>query len=549
MISLKGVAGFYPPLPSGEEHESARVVVETMNWWLLLIPTLGGLVSGFLVYRFAPEAEGHGTDGVIKAFHHERGIIRGRVPIIKTITAAITIGTGGSAGREGPIAQIGAGFASNLASRLKLPDSDRRTMVISGMAAGIGSIFRSPIGGALFAVESLYKEDMETEGLVPAITSSIVGYSIYASWMGWNTIFSTPEFIFRNPVELLFYALFGVLCALLGILYVKVFYGIHDKFALLPIPKYFKPAIGGFLLGVLALFFPYILGSGYGWIQMAIDGHLALEIMLLAAILKVFATSFSIGSGGSGGIFAPSLFMGAMLGGAFGGLANQFFPDIITQPTAFVLVGMAAFFAGAANVPISMTIMITEMTGGYALLVPLILASTLAFFIARKWSIYSQQVKNHAESPAHRGELIVDILNDISVESAYKRPKGKILQIRNNLPIQRILPLFANREEDLFPVVNEQGKLTGLLSMSTLRAIIGEDEIDNLIVAEDIKTQLETVSPSENLHQALGKFIQTKYTSLPVVDEAEPDKVLGLLGYQDLITAYDNALIEWTKET
>jgi CIC family chloride channel protein len=367
--------------------------------------------------------------------------------------------------------------------------------------------------------------------------------------MGWNTIFSTPEFIFRNPVELLFYALFGVLCALLGILYVKVFYGIHDKFALLPIPKYFKPAIGGFLLGVLALFFPYILGSGYGWIQMAIDGHLALEMMLLAAILKVFATSFSIGSGGSGGIFAPSLFMGAMLGGAFGGLANQFFPDIITQPTAFVLVGMAAFFAGAANVPISMTIMITEMTGGYALLVPLILASTLAFFIARKWSIYSQQVKNHAESPAHRGELIVDILNDISVESAYKRPKGKILQIRNNLPIQRILPLFANREEDLFPVVNEQGKLTGLLSMSTLRAIIGEDEIDNLIVAEDIKTQLETVSPSENLHQALGKFIQTKYTSLPVVDEAEPDKVLGLLGYQDLITAYDNALIEWTKET
>lgn len=462
--------------------------------------------------------------------------------------ARVTIGTGGSAGREGPIAQIGAGFGSFFASKLKLTDQDRRTMVVSGMAAGIGSIFRSPIGGALFAVECLYKDDMETEGLVPAITSSIIGYTVYASVFGWNTIFTTGDYSFQNPLELVFYGVFGLLCALLGIFYVKIFYGFHEKvFAPLKIPKHFKPAIGGLCLGTLAFFFPYILGSGYGWIQMAIDGQLAIKLMIIAAILKVFATSFTISSGGSGGIFAPSLFIGGMLGGAFGGLAHNLFPDIVTQPTAFVLVGMAAFFAGAANVPVSMTIMISEMSGSYGLLVPLIFTSTLAFFVTRKWSIYSQQLKNHAESPAHRGDLIVDILRDIPVKAAFKA-KPDLPKIANNLPIQRILPLFADREEDCFPVINKEGEITGLLSMTTLRAVIGEEGVGSLIVAEDIKTKLDTVSPNDNLQQALGHFLKTKYSSLPVVNTEDPNTVLGFLTYHDLITAYDEALIKWSTD-
>jgi len=468
-LSLHGIAGFHAPLPKGEGGSDIIDVPHMFNWWLLLIPTVGGLLSGLLVYIFAPEAEGHGTDGVIKAFHRDRGIIRARVPIVKMLSSAIIIGTGGSAGREGPIAQIGAGFGSIFASKLKLPDPDRRIMVVSGMAAGIASIFRSPIGGAIFAVESLYKDDMETEGLVPAIIASIVGYSIFSSLFGWHTIFVTPVHVFRNPVELIFYAVFGVLCALLGIFYVKIFYGFHDRFfSRLPLPRYLRPALGGLLLGILALFFPYVLGSGYGWIQMAIDGKLAITLMLGAAILKVFATSFSIGSGGSGGIFAPSLFMGAMLGGAYGGIANKLFPEVVTDPTAFVLVGMAAFFAGAANVPVSLTIMITEMTGSYTLLVPLIFASTLAFFVARKWSIYSQQVTNHAESPAHRGELIVDILEQISVGDAVLRPKTEIPHIRNNAPIQNILPLFSNRDEAARAAILKYSMDIGIFSRQTI---------------------------------------------------------------------------------
>lgn len=545
-ISLYDLAEYYPPLPGGESDQPTEFSLPLHRWWILIIPTIGGLISGFLVYTWAPEAEGHGTDGVIKAFHQDRGIIRSRVPIIKTLASAVTIGTGGSAGREGPIAQIGAGFGSFLATKLKLSDTDRRIMVVSGMAAGIGSIFRSPIGGAIFAVESLYRDDMETEGLVQAITASIIGYTVFASVFGWSTIFTTGQYGFHNPLELVFYAIFGFLCALLGIFYVKIFYGLHEKFfATMKIPRHFKPAIGGLLVGIIGFFFPYILGSGYGWVQLAIDGKLAIGLMLLAAILKVFATSFTIGSGGSGGIFAPSLFMGAMLGGAFGRIAQDLFPEIITQPTAFVLVGMAAFFAGAANVPISLTIMISEMTGSYGLLVPLIFASSIAYFVARKWSIYSQQLKNHAESPAHRGDLIVDLLKEIPVEVAYKR-NAKLPKIPNHLPVQRILPLFADREEDCFPVVNKNGEITGVLSMDTLRAVIGDEGIGDLIVAEDFKTPLVTVTLQENLNEALVKFLKTNNAAIPVVDTNDPNKLLGSLSYRDLITAYDEALIKWS---
>jgi len=547
--TMQGLAGFHPPLPGGEGGAAAHIrLPQGLNWWFLIIPTLGGLISGLLVFTWAPEAEGHGTDGVIKAFHHGRGIIRARVPIVKTLASAITIATGGSAGREGPIAQIGAGFGSVLATKLKLTDEDRRIMVVSGMAAGIGSIFRSPIGGAMFAVESLYRDDIETEGLVPAIMASIVGYSVFASFQGWDTIFRTNEYLFRNPLELAFYALFGLACALVGIFYVKVFYGIQDKlFRPLKLPRHVKPAIGGLCLGIIGLFFPYIFGSGYGWIQMAIDNDLPIKLMLAAALIKIFATSFTISSGGSGGIFAPSLFIGAMLGGAFGGVAHNLFPDIVTQPDTFVLVGMAAFFAGAANVPVSVTIMITEMTGSYGLLVPLIFTSTFAFFIAKKWSIYSQQVKNHAESQAHRGEFIVNLLKEIPVTVAYAKSDA-VTRIENSMPLERILPLFAHKDEDCFPVVSPDGEITGLLSMSTLRAVIGEEETAGLIVAEDIKTAYECLKPDQSLHDALGLFLRTKYSSLPVVDSADKNKILGFLSYHNLITAYDNALVKWKTD-
>ncbi|MEW6377505.1 MAG: chloride channel protein [Thermodesulfobacteriota bacterium] len=308
--------------------------VPLQRWMILWIPALGGLLSGVVVFRFAPETEGHGTDAMIESFHRKKGIIRKRVPIIKTIASAITIGSGGSAGKEGPIAQIGSGFASFLSSLLKMDERDRRIMLLAGAAGGLGAIFKAPLGSALFATEVLYRRpEFEFEGIIPCILSSIVGYTVFTFYYGWGTIFHIPRFPFTPLSELFFYGVFGVFCAAIGFFYIHFFYGMRDRFFnKLRLSKSFRPAIGGLMLGGLAFFLPQVLGGGYDWIQSAIDGNLTIGLMLLLVFAKIFATSFTISSGGSGGVFAPSLFIGSMLGGFYGNLCSKLFPHWVIHP-------------------------------------------------------------------------------------------------------------------------------------------------------------------------------------------------------------------------
>ncbi|MCW8891702.1 MAG: chloride channel protein, partial [Deltaproteobacteria bacterium] len=290
-LTLGKIGNFHPPL-EGTSESSFSNFIDNLSvpyrWCLFLLPAIGGLISGWLVYTFAPEAEGHGTDGAIEAFHRKGGVIRGRVPIIKTIASVVTIGTGGSAGREGPIAQIGAGFGSFVATKLGLSAQDRRILLLAGMAGGIGATFRSPLGGALFAVEVLYRDpEFEHEGLIPCIISSIIAYSLFGAVTGWEPLLDTPLFRFDKPPELLLYLVLGVACALFGVVYVKVFYGMRDIFRKLPMPNWLKPAVGGLALGILAMFIPQVLGSGYGWVQAALYGKMALWVMLVIALAKV----------------------------------------------------------------------------------------------------------------------------------------------------------------------------------------------------------------------------------------------------------------------
>ena len=414
--ALLQLVGYAPPLPGNEADPGAvfnlgNSLSLRAPWLLLIIPTVGGLVSGWLVLRFAPEAEGHGTDAVIKAYHQNQGEVRPRVAIIKTLASSITIGTGGSAGKEGPIAQIASAIGSWVGQRLDLPTSERRMLLIAGVAAGIGSIFQSPLGGAFFAVEVMYREDIESDGIMPAMIAAITGYSVYSMIEGSSTVFTTPKFEFLSAVELLPLILFAIVCAVVGIYFTKIFYGIRSLFSNnLTIPTVLKPALGGFLLGAIAFFFPAVLGSSYGWLQQAINGNLPLYFMLTLVVTKMIATSLTIGSGGSGGVFAPSLVIGGMLGGIFGTFLQEVLPNLVNQPEAYVLIGMATFFAAVANVPIAMTIMISEMTGSYSLLVPLIFSGVISHLLAKKWSLYTQQVRNHNESPAHRFELVPELL-------------------------------------------------------------------------------------------------------------------------------------------
>jgi CIC family chloride channel protein len=404
-LALCGLGGLCPPGLPSEGGQLVQAYLPSYRWWLLLlVPTLGGLATGLIVYTLAPEAEGHGTDAVIRAFHREGGYIRARVPIVKIIASAITLGTGGSGGREGPIAQIGSGFGSWLATLLRLSDSERRIMLIAGAAGGIGAIFRAPLGGALVICELLYRNaEFEHQAIVPSLLTSVVAYSVYSLIHGWAPMFQTSGNIFEHPESLLVYFVLGVVLAALGWCYVKVFYGLRDHvFDRLPLPKPLRPALGGLLTGLVGLVAPQAISLGYGWVQLGMLNKLSLTDYIAGTLGKILATGFTISSGGSGGVFGPAVVIGGFAGGAVGTGFSRLLPTWHLDTQSFVLVGMAAFFGGVAKAPIGAILMISEMTVGYGLLVPLMLTSAITFMLLpKRVSIYEQQVDGSVNSPAH----------------------------------------------------------------------------------------------------------------------------------------------------
>ncbi len=530
--------GFLEPL-KGSEIATVAALASTRSWLFLLIPALGGLVSGLLVFFIAPEAEGHGTDAMIEAFHRRGGYIRKRVPLVKILASAITIGSGGSAGKEGPIAQIGAGFGSFMATILKLKPRDRRILVLAGAAGGIGAIFHAPLGAALFAPEVLYREtEFEFEAILPCIVSSIVASSIFDQYFGRSALFF-PGPVDFEPAELLPYAIFAVLCALVGYLYVKVFYDLaRDRFfRKVQIYKALKPALGGLMLGVLALMVPQVMDGGYGWVQAALEGKIFWGTMLLLALMKIVATSLTISSGGSGGVFGPSVFMGAMLGGAFGFLGHQLAPGWVVNPNSFVLVGIGGFFAGVAKVPVASIIMACEMCASYTLLVPLMLVSTISYLLLGKVSLYEKQVVTRLASPAHVTEFARGLLEEMHVDEVVK--PQPVVVVGEKMPLDQLVQVMANSRQNYFPVVDLRGRVTGILSINDIREVMFEESVRRLIVAKDVATtNVVRVFGQDSLQEALDKMGLLNVDELPVVKAEDPDEIVALISKRDIISYY-----------
>lgn len=405
-LFLTAFAHYTPPgTPNGggSPHET----IGRFGLWLVPVSTtIGGLIVGLMVEKLAPEAEGHGTGAVVRAFHRTEGELRDRVGPVKLIASAITIGSGGSAGREGPVALITAGFASTYARLLGRSALTRRQLLLIGAAAGLAAIFRSPVGTALFAIEVLYS-DMEFESgvLLYTMLASIVAYAVNGLFVGYDPLFAMPGNIaLAGPLDDAGYVALGVGAGALAAVLPSVFYYTRDGFRKLPVRPFIKPAIGGLAMGLLALAVPQVIGGGYGWMQAAINGELTLRVLVILVFAKMIAMSLTVSSGGSGGVFAPTLFVGAMFGAALAHVLHE-------PPAPFAVVGMAAVFAGAAHVPIATLMMVTEMTGGYTLLVPAALAVMLSYLVQtrlvgrRKYrSLYEAQVTSRAESPAHHAE-------------------------------------------------------------------------------------------------------------------------------------------------
>jgi chloride channel protein, CIC family len=416
-LLLWGIAGYHPPGLVNEGGSPTEVIGPHGFWLVPVSTTIGGLLVGLLTARFAPEAEGHGTDAVIRAFHRSDGQMRARVPFVKLIASAITIGSGGAAGREGPMALITGGLGSWYATVTGRTGEERRLLLLVGLAAGLSAIFRSPIGAALLAVEILYA-DMEFEpgALLYTALGAIVAYALNGMIVGWQPLFRFSDLAGQIPGTLDhgWYIALGIAAGLLATVTPELFYAIHGFFQR-RVNAFIRPAVGGLIMGLLAVAVPKVIGGGYGWIQQAIDGQLALGVLAVLVVAKVLAMSLTVGSGGSGGVFAPTLFGGAMLGGACAAVAHL-------PPAPFVVVGMAAVFAGAAHVPIATMMMVTEMTGGYTLLVPATLAVIVSYLVQRRLSgrlkyrsLYEAQVESRAESPAHHMhhlEIALRILRD-----------------------------------------------------------------------------------------------------------------------------------------
>jgi CIC family chloride channel protein len=564
-FTLAEVAGYVPREPAGEQALFPHQPRSVVPWLIVAVMAAGGLVSGIIVYTFAPEAEGHGTDAAIEAFHQKRGFIRARIPIIKMITSAISIGTGGSGGREGPIAQIGAGFGSFLATQLKLSARDRRIMLAAGMGAGVGSIFRAPLAGALFAAEILYRDaDLESDVIVPAAISSIVGYSVFTMFLPAHLRFvplfgSQLNYTVASPLELMPLTLLAAILAIVGVAYIKVFYATHRGFKRIPIIPHVRPMIGAALAGVCGISLYYftgrderslaVLSTGYGTLQAAVEDCRGIGVWLLVAIalLKIATTSLTIGSGGSGGVFGPSMVIGGCIGGAVGVFIHGIWPDLVPQPEVYVIVGMAGFFAGCAHAPISTMIMVSEMTGDYKLLLPTMWVSTLCFILCRPWTLYEKQVPSRLESPAHRGDFLIDVLEGIRVSDV---PLKQRQPVRESTSLHEILRMLPESLQNYFPVFDSQDRLVGIFSTNDVRSYLYDDTLWTLAVARDVMTtNIVSVVPEDDLNTAMQRFTELNLDELPVVSGDDSTSLLGMLRRKDAIGVYNKRLFERKQQS
>jgi len=565
--SLAQFAGYAPLEAAGEHGLFDHSHLGMPNAWMIIpVMIVGGLASGWLVYTFAPEAEGHGTDAAIDAFHNKRGRIRGRIPLVKTIASALTLGTGGSGGREGPIAQIGASFGSFLGTVLNLPARDRRILLAAGVGAGVGAIFRAPLAGALFAAEILYSEsDLETEVVVPAATASIISYTVYTLWLPADVrhlpLFGEglKHYSWHSPLELVLYLLLSVVLVPWVAFYVTTFYGTQKLFTKIPVPKMFRPAIGAGLAGLtgVGLYQLWgqdraalaVLSTGYGTLQNALSHADMVGIGLLFAVaaVKVITTSLTISSGGSGGVFGPSMIIGGCVGSATGLAFQYFWPELVPQPETFGLVGMAGFFSGCAHAPFSTIIMVSEITGSYGLLLPAMWVSTLTFLMCQQWKLYTRQVRTRLESPAHRGDFLVDVLEGLHVNDVYKR-RNDILTVSENATLEEIVHLLAATQQHFFPVVDSDGKIQGIFSEDDVRAYLYDETLWKLANARDVMShRMISVTPEDDLATAMRCFTIIALDEIPVVDSRDSGKLLGTLRHQEAIAAYNRRVMEFKQ--
>ena len=533
---------------------------------IVVMPALGGLMVAVITYKLAPESEGHGVSEVMESIVRAGGRIRARVPIVKMITSAITIGSGGSAGDEGPIVQIGGGCGSVVGRLFKLDETGVKLLVVCGAAAGISAIFKAPLGGVLFGLEIVYG-GMEAIVIVPVVLSSFVSSAIAQGVLGAEPLLKLRPFIVLNPYEYFLFFALGLAFGLLSIFWIKIFHFISKLFKRLRVSKYLKPGIGGLMVGFIICFFPQIIGGGYEVIDRVVLIPITVSFFIIIGLLKILGTSITLGSGGSGGAFAPTMFIGAMFGGAYGvaiqwllygntfgpltpllpffgkligPIAHYISPAFTFEPLAYAVVGMAALVASAARAPLTGIVLVTEITQDYRMVLPLMIACIAAYFTSRfimRGDLYTQTLLEKGIDIAE--ERRAEILDRVRVGDVMSKP----VVVYSDMEIFQVFEMIEKYHYHGYPVLDKNNNLIGIIDADTVEREIAERR-ETRNVEEVVNRNIVTALPEETLHQALDKMLQHKTDRLIVVDPDKPKLCcIGIITRTDILQVHEIQLI------
>ncbi|MFC1474441.1 chloride channel protein [bacterium] len=507
--------------------------------YVVLIPAIGGLIVGPLIYYFAREAKGHGVPEVKANIALHGGRIRPRVAIIKSLASSICIGSGGSVGREGPIVQIGSSLGSSIGQLFKLRPDLIKGLLACGAAGGISATFNAPLGGVIFAMEVILG-NFTTNTFVSLALASFSAAFVAFQFYGAEAAFGAHEFIYHGPREILFYIMMGILSAVVAFIFVKMLYYTEDLWEKIKFPEQFKPVVGGLLIGGLGFYYPYLFGVGYEGVGQALQANLKLVPLLVLLVLKIIATSTTIGSGGSGGVFAPSLFVGAMAGGAFGKIVGMMYPGMEATAGAFSLVGMGAVFAAAASAPVTSIIILFELTDDYHLILPIMVSCAVSYLVFKQFTredIYS--LKLVKKGIYLHGGRDLNVLQDIMVRDIM----GKEVEVvKEDMTVQELSDLIRLTDHMGFPVIDEKSELTGVVTFNDFQYIKPGSDWAELTVKDIYNTDLLVTYPDETLDDVMHKLGMRHVGRLPVVDRSNPKRILGLVTRTDIVNAYSKYL-------
>lgn len=521
----------------------------TLNYLRIVFPAVGGLTVGLLAFYLSPEVKGHGIPSVIDAVVNKGGFIRRRVAFLTSINSGTTIGSGGSAGKEGPIVQIGAAIGSAVGQMFHVSQQRMRVLVGCGAASGLAAVFNAPIAGVMFAVEIILA-DFSLSVFTPIMISSVIATAISRHFIGSSPLFAIPAYSLQSPAEFPLYLVMGVLGGVVSVVFIKTLYGIEDFFEDdLHLPPWVKPAIGGLLTGAIAYYFPELYGFDDTATHTALVGHPEMYLLAILMVAKILATSFTLGSGGTGGLFTPSLFIGATFGAWFGNIAGILFPSIAAPPGAYALVGMGVIVAGTIHAPMTALLIIFEVTTDYKIILPLMLGTVTATFVARwleKESIYTMKISQFAGRTSHGRN--VDILRSHHIQNLINR-EAPVFHPETSF--DQILNVFMNSTYSTFPVVDNGNRVVGIIALRDLRPVLFNQDIAPLLVAADVMSEnVFVLQPGETLEQALQKMDLDDSELLPVVDAKESMQFLGVVTRESILKRYrkENLLMTESRD-